>query len=73
MLVGGEKTLHQRIREAEKYLEYSGSFDLQFLLAYISYQIGDLSRAQELIEAAQKKQPDHQAVLVIQKVIQKAL
>jgi tetratricopeptide (TPR) repeat protein len=72
-LVGSEKRLHQRIHELEKYLEYSGSFDLQLLLAYISYQIGDLSRAQEAITAAQKKQPDHQAVLAIQKVIQKAL
>lgn len=72
-LIGSEKQLHQRVRELEKYLEYSGSFDLQFLLAYVSYQIGDLSRAQEAIAEAQKKQPDHQAVLAMQKVILMAL
>jgi len=72
-LMGGQKALHERIREAERHLEYSGSFDLQFLLAYISHQIGDLSRAQELIAAAKKKQPDHRAVLAIQEAIHKAL
>jgi len=72
MLVGGQEALYARIREADKYLTYNGSFDLQFLLAYVSYQIGDLSRAQELTDAAQKKQPDHRAVLAIQKAIQKA-
>lgn len=71
MLVGGQKVLYARIREAEKYLTYNGSIDLKFLLAYVSFQIGDLSRAQELIDAAQKKQPDHRAVLAIRKAIQK--
>lgn len=72
-LMGGEEAVHQRMRELERFLSYNGSADLQFLLAYISYQINDLSRAREFIQAAQKKQPDDQAVLVLQKVIQKAL
>ena len=57
--VGGTAALHQRIGEAETFLKRSGSFDLSFLLAYIYTQINDLGMAQEAIENALRKQPEH--------------
>lgn len=67
--VGGTAALHQRIGEAETFLKRSGSFDLSFLLAYIYTQINDLGLAQEAIENALRKQPEHTGAKALRQAI----
>ena len=68
--VGGTAALHQRIGEAETFLRRSGSFDLSFLLAYVYYQINDLGMAQEAIDKALRKQPEHVGAKALRQAIE---
>jgi len=71
--VGGQAALHLRILEARTFLKRSGSFDLHFLLAYVYTQIKDLGMAQEAIDKAIRKQPEHAAAKTLRLAIEAKL
>ncbi len=56
-MVGDRDKLESRIVDVEQWLERSDAPELQFLLAYVYYQMGRLQRAKEAIDAAYEKLP----------------
>ena len=69
-MVGSRDHLETRVADAEEWLKRSGAPELQFLLAYVYYQMGRLAPAKEAIEAASKMMPDAPAVLTLKKAIE---
>jgi tetratricopeptide (TPR) repeat protein len=70
-MVGNRDKLESRVVDLEEWLDRSGGApELQFLLAYVYYQMGRPSPAKEAIDAACEKMPDSSAVLVLKKVIE---
>lgn len=69
-MVGDIDKLENRIVDIKEWQERSDSAELQFLLAYIYYQMGRLEPAKEAIDKASEKMPDAPAVLAVKKAIE---
>jgi hypothetical protein len=61
--------LESRLADVEQWRQRSNSAELQFLLAYIYYQMGRLGAAREAIEGAYEKMPEAPAVVALREVI----
>jgi hypothetical protein len=69
-MMGGRDKLESRIVDVEEWLKRSGAPELQFLLAYVYYQMDRPAPAKEAIDAACEKMPQSSAVLALKKVIE---
>jgi tetratricopeptide (TPR) repeat protein len=69
-MVGDRDKLESRVVDVEEWLDRSGAPELQFLLAYVYYQMDRPKRAKEAIDAAYKQMPQSTAVLVLKKAIE---
>ncbi len=69
-MVGDRDKLETRVADAEEWLGRSGAPELQFLLAYVYYQMDRLQRAKEAINATYEKMPEAPAVLALKKAIE---
>ncbi len=58
--------------EVMAWQQKSGSGELAFLLAYLFYQLDDISKAQAAIDLAIEKMPDNKAVNLLKKAIETA-
>jgi tetratricopeptide (TPR) repeat protein len=67
------KTLQDRIAEIEEWLARSGSAQLGFLLGYICYRTGDLTKAKLAIESAYVKMPESLSVLAVRAAVEEKL
>ena len=72
-MVGDRDKLESRIADVEEWFQRSEAPELQFLLAYVYYQMGRLDRAKEAIDAAYEKLPDSPAVIALKKAIDSAV
>lgn len=72
-MIGNMDKLENRIVDIKQWQQVSGSVELQFLLAYIYYQMGRLEPAKEAIDQASEKMPDAPVVLAIKKAIEEAV
>ena len=73
LMAGDRDTLENRIVDILKWLKESNAPELQFLLAYIYYQMDRLKIAQETINAAYEKMPNSNAVLILKTAIDAAV
>jgi len=64
--------IENRLLEVLTWQQKSGSGELAFLLAYLFYQLDDISRAQAAINLAVEKMPDNKAVNLLKKAIEAA-
>jgi tetratricopeptide (TPR) repeat protein len=69
-MVGSRDLLESRVADVEEWLKRSGAPELQFLLAYVYYQMDRLQPSKDAIETAYKMMPDVPAVLVLKKAIE---
>jgi tetratricopeptide (TPR) repeat protein len=69
-MVGNRDKLESRVVDVEEWLKRSGAPELQFLLAYVYYQMNRLQPAKEAIDAAYKQMPQSPAVLALKKAIE---
>jgi tetratricopeptide (TPR) repeat protein len=70
-MMGGRDKLESRVVDVEEWLGRSGGApELQFLLAYVYYQMDRLQPAKEAIDAAFKMMPQAPAVLALKKAIE---
>jgi tetratricopeptide (TPR) repeat protein len=70
-MVGDRDKLESRVVDVEEWLKRSGDApELQFLLAYIYYQMDRPAPAKEAIDAASEKMPQSPAVLALKKAIE---
>jgi tetratricopeptide (TPR) repeat protein len=70
-MVGDRDKLESRVVDVEEWVGRSGGApELQFLLAYVYYQMGRLQPAKEAIDVACEKMPDSSAALALKKVIE---
>ena len=72
-MVGDRDKLESRIADIEQWLQRSGAAELQFLLAYVYYQMGRVGEAKKAIDAAYEKMPDSPAVIALKKAIDSAV
>jgi tetratricopeptide (TPR) repeat protein len=71
-MVGDRDKLETRIVDVEQWWKTSSTPELQFLLAYVYYQMDRLDRANESIDNAYEQMPDAPAVITLKKVIETA-
>ena len=71
-MIGDRDTLESRIANVEELVKLTGSGELQFLLAYVYYQMGRVDMAKVSIEAASKELSDSRAVAALKVAIDKA-
>jgi uncharacterized protein HemY len=70
-MVGDRDKLESRVVDVEEWLKRSGGApELQFLLAYVYYQMDRPQPAKEAIDAACEKMPQAPAVLALKKAIE---
>ena len=70
-MVGDRDKLETRVVDVEEWLKRSGGApELQFLLAYVYYQMGRPQPAKEAIDAAYEKMPEAPPVLALKKAIE---
>jgi tetratricopeptide (TPR) repeat protein len=69
-MMGGRDKLESRVVDVEEWLNRSGAPELQFLLAYVYYQMDRPKPAKEAIDAAYKQMPQSTAVLALKKAIE---
>lgn len=69
-MVGDRDKLESRVVDVEEWAKRSGAPELQFLLAYVYYQMGRPLPAKEAIDAAYEKMPQSSAVLALKKAIE---
>ena len=72
-MVGDRDKLESRIADIRQWLERTGAAELQFLLAYIYYQMDRGDEAKKAIDAAYEKMPDSLAVIALKKAIDSAI
>ena len=68
-LINNRDVFDNRILEIGSWQQRSGSGELAFLLAYISYQDGRAERAVEQIRKAQEAMPDEPAIPILKNII----
>jgi len=64
--------IENRLLEVMTWQQKNGSGELAFLMAYLFYQLNDMSRAQIAINLAIEKMPDNKAVNLLKKAIEAA-
>ena len=69
-MVGDRDKLESRVVDVEEWVKRSGAPELQFLLAYVYYQMDRPQPAKEAIDAAFEKMPQAPAVLALKKAIE---
>jgi tetratricopeptide (TPR) repeat protein len=69
-MMGGRDKLESRVVDVEDWLKRSGAPELQFLLAYVYYQMDRPAQAKEAIDAAYESMPQSPAVLALKKAIE---
>jgi tetratricopeptide (TPR) repeat protein len=69
-MMGDRDKLESRVVDVEEWLGRSDAPELQFLLAYVYYQMDRPKPAKEAIDAACEKMPQSTAVLALKKVIE---
>ena len=69
-MVGDRDKLETRVVDVEEWLGRSGAPELQFLLAYVYYQMGRPEPAKKAIDAAYEEMPQSPAVLALKKAIE---
>jgi tetratricopeptide (TPR) repeat protein len=69
-MVGDKDKLESRVADVEEWLKRSNAPELQFLLAYIYYQMGRPVPAKEAIDAAYEKMPQSSSVLALKKAVE---
>jgi len=69
-MVGDRDKLETRVVDVEEWVKRSGAPELQFLLAYVYYQMDRPRPAKEAIDAACEKMPQSPAVLALKKAIE---
>jgi len=69
-MVGDRDKLETRVVDVEEWVKRSSAPELQFLLAYVYYQMGRPRPAKEAIDAACEKMPQSPAVLALKKAIE---
>lgn len=62
-------TVEKRISDIERWHQASGASELEFLLAYVYYQMGRLERAKAAIETAYEEMADVPAVIILKQAI----
>lgn len=72
-MVGDRDKLESRIVDIEQWLKQNNAGELQFLLAYVYYQLDRLDRAAKAIDIAYGKMPDSHAVSVLKSAIDNAM
>ena len=72
-MAGDKDNLETRIKDVEQWVEKSGAGELQFLLAYVYYQMDRLDSAKDVIESAFMKMPESPAVAALKKAIDDAV
>ena len=72
-MVGDRDKLESRIADVEQWLQISEAPELQFLLAYVYYQMGRVQEAKKAIDAAYEKLPESPAVIALKKAIDSAV
>lgn len=66
---GDRDKIENRIADVEQWLKSSGAGELQFLLAYIYYQLERPDKAKAAIDGASEKMPASPAVVTLKKAI----
>jgi len=69
LLMVARDTLESRAAELESLQKSSGSWELEFLLCYVYYQMGREEAAQSRINSLSRKMPEEKAVTFLKKVI----
>jgi hypothetical protein len=69
-MVGDRDKLETRVADVEQWWKTSNSAELQFLLAYVYYQMDRVARAREAIEKAYESMPESAAVIALKKAIE---
>lgn len=72
IMIGDRDNLESRISDIKRWVESSGSGELEFLLGYVYYQMDRIIWARKAIDAAYEKMPDSMAVAVLKKAIENA-
>ena len=72
-MVGDRDKLESRIADIRQWLERTGAAELQFLLAYVYYQMDRVDAAKQAIDAAYEKMPNSPAVIALKKAIDSAI
>ena len=72
-MIGDRDKLENRIVDVQQCQQVSDSAELQFLLAYIYYQMDRLESAKEAIDQASEKMPNALAVLAVKKAIEDSI
>jgi hypothetical protein len=70
-MVGDKDKLESRLINVQDWLDESDAPELQFLLAYLYYQMGRQGEAERMIYAAVERIPESTAVAALKKVITK--
>lgn len=68
-LLGGKDVIDNRLLEAAKWRDRDVTGEIAFLMAYVYYQQGRISEAQELIVAAQERMKESKAVVLLKEAI----
>ncbi len=69
-MIPDKDRLESRIADVKVWIERTNSPELNFLLAYIYYQLGNLDLATKAIDTAAQKMPNSQAVKALKQVIE---
>jgi tetratricopeptide (TPR) repeat protein len=70
-MVGDRDKLETRIADAEQWWKTSNAPELQFLLAYVYYQMDRVERAREAINNAHENMPEAAAVITLKRAIER--
>jgi tetratricopeptide (TPR) repeat protein len=69
-MIPDKDRLESRIADIKTWIEKTNSPELNFLLAYIYYQLGNQDLATKAIDTAEQKMPNSQAVKALKQVIE---
>lgn len=69
-MVGDRDRLETRVADVEQWWKTSNAPELQFLLAYVYYQMGRVERAREAINNAYENMPEAAAVITLKRAIE---
>jgi tetratricopeptide (TPR) repeat protein len=69
-MVGDRDRLETRIADVEQWWKTSNSPELQFLLAYVYYQMDRVERAREAINNAHENMPEAAAIITLKRAIE---
>lgn len=68
-MIGDKDKVENRAVDIAQWAEKTGAGELEFLLSYIYYRLGQLERAKPIIESAYNKMPQAPAVITLREAI----